>query len=56
MGSLFPLRRLRVRLAIALILLGGGLGISRSDGLGGFIRSTLLLIGHRYFFSTNKIQ
>ena len=40
------------RLAIALVLLGGGLGLIRRDGLRGFI-GTLLLIGHSISFENN---
>jgi hypothetical protein len=52
-GRLLLLRRLlRALLAIALILLRGGLGLILRGGLGGFI-GTLLLIGHSITFREN---
>jgi hypothetical protein len=52
-GSLLLLLRLLgALLAIALILLGGGLGVILRGGLGGFT-GTLLLIGHSNSFSEN---
>jgi hypothetical protein len=42
-----------VLLDIALVLLRGGLGLARRDGLGGFI-GTLLLVGHKYSFCKSK--